>query len=73
MWGFGCILSELTFLRSKVDVPNGEKILFISKKEKENPENDPDDFTLAAIDDHLELIFDTLGPQSDTDLSFISD
>lgn len=36
MWGFGCILYEMTFLNLHVEVSNTEKILFITEEEQQN-------------------------------------
>jgi hypothetical protein len=36
MWGFGCILYEMTFLNVNKEVGNTDKILFISEEEQEN-------------------------------------
>ena len=81
MWGFGCILAELSYLSVPNQVENRDKILFIGKKElSETSEGDlkpslstEDDFNLETIDNQLTTIIGVLGKQTDSDLCFIKD
>jgi hypothetical protein len=62
MWGFGCILAELSYLSVTSQVENRDKILFISQKEhsessehgnrndKKRSLSTEDDFNLESID-----------------------
>jgi len=81
MWGFGCILAELSFLNVVTPVENRDKILFICQKElteaseanlKETMSAE-DDFNLETIDNQLMTIIGVIGKQSDANLSFIKD
>ena len=81
MWGFGCILAELSYLSNTKQIDNRDKILFIGQKEHSKPlecEARPtlsteDDFNLESIDNQLITIIGVIGKQADSDLSFIKD
>lgn len=73
MWGFGCILYEMTFLNLHVEVSNTEKILFISEEEQQNiissnssGASTSDDFSCNKIDvGAIKNIFKITGKCSD--------
>lgn len=86
MWGFGCILAELSFLSNPNRVDNCDKILFIGNKEysdhasagtgtdaKPSCLSTEDEFNLETIDNQLRTIIGVLGKQDESDLSFIKD
>ena len=84
MWGFGCILAELSFLSNPNRVDNCDKILFIGSKEysdhasagsnaKPSCLSTEDEFNLETIDNQLKTIIAVLGKQDESDLLFIKD
>lgn len=82
MWGFGCILYEMTFLNVNKEVGNTDKILFISEEEQENILSESsaassikysDDLSGNKIDSYaVKNILKIIGRQSEQSLSFIN-